>query len=144
MTFSWLTSDFAIYWVSHWAMNRTDMALVTGHLEGRIGWHFTLKRKVSPKNNFLHCVGLPITNYSPLQIFIYSLALMVVPPLPTIQHISMSNSLPPSSSCRWPNSFVAMSHGHPDFKHPSHLFEAITCHNGWTVSRNTTVHLNCT
>ena len=64
---------------------------------------------------------------------------MVVPPLPTIQHIPMSNSLPLSSSCRWPNSFVAVSHGHPDFEHPSHLFEAIMHHNGWTVGRNTTV-----
>ena len=42
---------------SHRAMNGTDLALVTGHLEGRIGWHFTLKRKVSPKNNFLRCVA---------------------------------------------------------------------------------------
>ena len=68
---------------------------------------------------------------------------MVVPPLPTIQHIPMLNSLPLSSSCRWPNSFVAMSHGHPNFEHPSHLFKAITHHNGWTVGRNTTVlHYN--
>ena len=74
---------------------------------------------------------LPITNYIPSQIFIYSLVSMVVPPLPTIQHIPMSNSLPPSSSCRWPNSFVAMSHGNPNFEHPSHLFEAVgTGHNG--------------
>ena len=45
------------------------------------------------------------------------------------------------NTCRWPNTFVAMSHGHPDFEHPSHLFEAVTRHNGRTVGRNTTVYL---
>ena len=39
------------------AMNWTDLVLVTGHLEGQIGWHFTLKRKVSPKIHFLCCVA---------------------------------------------------------------------------------------
>ena len=179
---------------SHRAMNGTDLELVTGHLEGRIGWHFTLKRNVSVgipgavwacamclvhwfkyilyfycfsehftsipfylvvysiytnactvvnylfasvtyRDNrillsFLILIlrtiyacwfdfnslckkilsslrGVPITNYIPSQIFIYSLVLTVVPPLPTIQHIPTSKSLPPSSSCRWPNSFVA-------------------------------------
>ena len=46
------------------------------------------KKKNSPLR------GLPITNYIPAQIFIYSLVLMVVWLLPTIQHIPMSNSLP--------------------------------------------------
>ena len=45
----------------------------------------------------------------------------------------------PMNTCHWLNSFVAMSHSHPDFEHPSHLFNTITHHNGWTVSRNTTV-----
>ena len=49
--FNWLFSHS-----SHQAMNRTDLAFVTGHLEGRIGWHFTLKWKVTPKIYFLHCV----------------------------------------------------------------------------------------
>jgi len=44
------------------------------------------------------------------------------------------------NTCRWPNTFVAMSHGHPDFEHPSHLFEAVMRHNGRTVGRNTTVY----
>ena len=43
--------------LSHRAMKGTDLALVTGHLEGRIGWHFTLKRKVSPKKKFLRCAA---------------------------------------------------------------------------------------
>ena len=42
---------------SHRAMNQTDLALVTGHLEGWIGWHFTLKRKVSQKIHFLCCTA---------------------------------------------------------------------------------------
>ena len=52
--FDWLFSQS-----SHRPMNWTDLALVMGHLEGRIGWHFALKRKVSPKRNSpLHGVGL--------------------------------------------------------------------------------------
>ena len=38
-------------------MKETDLALVTGHLEGWRGWHFTLKRKVSPKIHFPHCTA---------------------------------------------------------------------------------------
>ena len=98
------------------------------------------KESLSQKKNS-PLQGLPIlliTNYIPSQIFIYSLILMVVPPFPTIQHIPMSNSLLPSSSCHWLNSFVAMSHSNPNFEHPSHLFEAVTGHNSWTVGRNTT------
>ena len=91
---------------------------------------FYPKKESLSKKDFSSLRGVPITNYIPSQIFIYSLILTVVPPLPTIQHIPTSKSLPPSSSCRWPNSFVAMSHGHPDFEHPSHLFEAVTRHNG--------------
>ena len=41
-----------------------------------------------------------------------------------------------------PEHFCSMSHCHPDFKHPFHLFEAVTCHIGWTVGRNTTVILS--
>ena len=48
-------------------MNGTYLALVTGHLEGQIGWHFSLKRKVSPKNNFLRYTYYNITNYLPPQ-----------------------------------------------------------------------------
>ena len=91
---------------------------------------FYPKKESLSKKNFSSLRGVPITNYIPSQIFIYSLILTVVPPLPTIQHIPTSKSLPPSSSCRWPNSFVDMSHGHPNFEHPSHLFEAVTRHNG--------------
>ena len=49
-------------------MNQTDLALITGHLEGWIGWHFTLKRKVFPKIHFLHCTAYTYnkTVYHPL------------------------------------------------------------------------------
>ena len=30
-----------------------------------------------------------------------------------------------------PEHFCLMSHCHPDFEHPFHLFEAVTCHIGW-------------
>ena len=58
---------------------------------------FYPKKESLSKKNFSSLRGVPIsiTNYIPSQIFIYSLILMVVPPLPTIQHIPMSNSLPP-------------------------------------------------
>ena len=48
--FNWLFSHS-----SHHAMNWTDLVLVMGHLKGWIGWHFTLKRKVSLKIDFFHC-----------------------------------------------------------------------------------------
>jgi len=44
-----------------------------------------------------------------------------------------------TNTCCWPNTFVAMSHSHPDFKHPPHLFKAITHHISQTVGQNTTV-----
>jgi len=80
-------------------MNRTDLVLVTGHFEGQIGWHFILKRKFSPIYFFSTARQTPITKLHTTKIFIHSLVLMVVPPLPTIQHIPTSNSLPPSTSC---------------------------------------------
>ena len=84
---------------SHQTMNRTDLVLVTGHFEGRIGWHFILKRKFSPIFFFSAARRTPITKLHTTKIFIHSLVLMVVPPLPTIQHIPTSNSSPLSTSC---------------------------------------------
>jgi len=45
-------------------MNWTDLALVMGHLKGWIGWHFALKRKVSPKK-FSAAQQMPITKLIP-------------------------------------------------------------------------------
>ena len=51
-------------------VNWTDLALVTGHLKGWIGWYFTLKKKVSSKTYFLHCAAytyyktIPSTKYA--------------------------------------------------------------------------------
>jgi len=61
---------------SHQTMNRTDLVLVTGHFEGRIGWHFILKRKVSPIFFSPLRGGHLLQNYIPSLIFIYSLVLM--------------------------------------------------------------------